>query len=115
VTFEGATLSLKSQTTLSLYFNSDTMPTLTADTGVTYETDKTSENEYVIRIRGIAAYDLNKLFTVYVNGTKAVEYSPLTYCYKAQNNSNTKLVNTVKALYQYWHQADLYFKNQGGN
>ncbi len=116
VTFGGATLSLKSETTLSLYFNSETEPTLTcADPGVTYETGKTGTNEYVIRIRGIAANDLNKPFTVNVNGTKAVEYSALTYCFKAQNNSNPKLVNTVKALYQYWQQADLYFKNQEGN
>ena len=116
VTFGGATLSLKSETTLSLYFNSETEPTLTcADLGVSYETGKTGTNEYVIRIRGIAANDLNKPFTVNVNGTKAVEYSALTYCFKAQNNSNPKLVNTVKALYQYWQQADLYFRNQEGN
>ena len=116
MTFGGATLSLNSETTLSLYFNSETEPTLTcADPGVTYETGKTGTNEYVIRIRGIAANDLNKPFTVNVNGTKAVEYSALTYCFKAQNNSNPKLVNTVKALYQYWQQADLYFKNQEGN
>ncbi|MBQ3299559.1 MAG: hypothetical protein IJG99_04635 [Ruminococcus sp.] len=116
VTFGGATLSLKSETTLSLYFNSETEPTLTcADPGVSYETGKTGTNEYVIRIRGIAANDLNKPFTVNVNGTKAVEYSALTYCFKAQNNSNPKLVNTVKALYQYWQQADLYFRNQEGN
>ena len=119
VTFEGATLSLKSQTTLSLYFNSDTMPTLTADTGVTYETDKTSENEYVIRIRNISASELNDYFTVTVAAGEergTVTYSPMTYCYKAQTSSNAKLANVVKALYQYWVEAVQYFtQNQGGN
>lgn len=119
VTYGGVTLSLKSETTLSIYFNSETRPTLTCnDPDVTYETAKTGTNEYVIRIRGIAAYDLDKQFTVYVNGQKAVDYSPMTYCYKAQNSSDTKLANTVKALYLYWQAAQAYFgetENGGGN
>ena len=73
------------------------------------QTDKTDTNEYVIRIRGIAAYDLEKQFTVYVNGTKAVDYSPLRYCYMAQNSDDAKLSNTVKALYLYWFEAEKYF------
>lgn len=110
VTYSGATLSLKSETTLSIYFNSETEPTLTCtDQDITYETDKTDTNEYVIRIRGIAAYDLEKQFTVYVNGTKAVDYSPLRYCYMAQNSDDAKLSNTVKALYLYWFEAEKYF------
>ena len=56
---------------------------------------------------------------VKVNGQDAVKYSPLTYCYKAQQtSSNTKLVNTVKALYNYWLAAKTYFgdnENGGGN
>lgn len=119
VTYGGVTLSLKSETTLSIYFNSETRPTLTCnDPDVTYETAKTGTDEYVIRIRGIAAYDLDKQFTVYVNGQKAVDYSPMTYCYKAQNSSDTKLANTVKALYLYWQAAQAYFgetENGGGN
>lgn len=116
VTFGGATLSLKSETTLSLYFNSDHAITLTCeDTGDTYETEQTGSNEYVIRIRNIAAYELDKTFTVDVDGVKAAEYSALAYCCRAQNNSNTKLANTVKALYVYWQQAVMYFnENQEG-
>ena len=84
--------------------------------GTDYELDH-SGSEYVIRIRNIAAKDLNDDFTVTVasNGQSGtVTYSPMTYCFKAQTSSNTKLVNTVKALYQYWTKADQYF-NQGGN
>ena len=107
VTFTGATLSLKSQTTLSLYFESNQEIELTCP-GYTTKTAH-SGREYVIRIRDIAAMDLNKEFTVKVNGADAVTYSPLTYCYKAQTSSDAKLVNTVKALYNYHLAAKDYF------
>ena len=114
VTFDGATLSLKSQTTLSLYFVSEQDITLSID-GADYELDHKGK-EYVIRIRNISAAELNNDFTVTVNGTGSVTYSPMTYCYKAANSqaADNKLKNTVKALYQYWLEADKYFK-QGGN
>ena len=111
VTFDGATLSLKSQTTLSLYFMSEQDITLSID-GADYELDHKG-NEYVIRIRNISAAELNDDFTVTVtsNGQSGtVTYSPMTYCYKAQNSSDTKLANTVKALYLYWQAADLYWQ-----
>lgn len=114
VEFDGATLSLKSQTTLSLYFvkeNGTADVELTMDgmtEGVDYETDHKG-NEYVIRIRKISAAELNDDFTVMVNGTGSVTYSPMTYCYKAQTSSDAKLANTVKALYLYWVEADKYF------
>ena len=107
VTFTGATLSLKSQTTLSLYFESNQGIELTCP-GYTTKTAH-SGREYVIRIRNIAAKDLNKEFTVKVNGADAVTYSPLTYFYKAQTSSDAKLVNTVKALYNYHLAAKDYF------
>ena len=109
--FDGATLSLKSQTTLSLYFVSAQDITLSMDgknEGVDYETDHKG-NEYVIRIRNIAIKDLNEYITIKVNGQDAVTYSPRTYCYKAQTSSDAKLVNTAKALYLYWQAADEYF------
>ena len=107
--FEGATLSLKSETTLSLYFNSEQALDLTCD-GHTVETAH-GGNRYVIRIRNIAAADLNKPLTVKVNGADAITYSPLTYCYQVQQTSDdAKLVNTVKALYRYWEAAKQYFK-----
>ena len=114
VEFDGATLSLKSLTTLSLYFvkeNGAADVELTMDgmtEGVDYETDHKG-NEYVIRIRNISAAKLNDDFTVMVNGTGSVTYSPMTYCYKAQTSSDAKLANAVKALYLYWVEADKYF------
>ena len=64
---------------------------------------------YAIRIRNIAVYDLDKPIIVKVNGEDAVTYSPLNYCCKAQSSSDPKLVNTMKALYNYWLAADAYF------
>ena len=113
VFFEGATLSLKSQTSLSLYFLSEDNLMLSMDgkiEGIDYELDH-KNNEYVIRIRNISAADLNNNFTVIVNGTGFVTYSPMTYCYNAVNSQTTgvKLKNVVKALYLYWIQAYQYF------
>ena len=108
VQFTGASLSLKSETTLSLYFESDQPIELTSEDHTVVTAN--SGNEYVIRIRDIAAADLHQPITVKVNGANAVTYSPLTYCYKVQQaNSNAKLVNTVKALYLYWDAAYHYF------
>ena len=105
--FDGASLSLKSQTTLSLFFKSESGITLTC-AGKEVVTDR-SGNEYVIRIRNIPAYELDRPITVTVNGTGTVAYSPLTYCYKAQTSGDAKLVNTVKALYNYYLAAHEYF------
>lgn len=108
VSFEGATLSLKSQTTLSLYFTSDRDVTLTCK-GRQAETEHNGK-EYVIRIRNIASSELGDSFTAAINGTDAVTYSPLVYCYQAQQTSgDSKLINTVRALYLYWQAADDYF------
>ena len=113
VIFEGSTLSLRSKTTLSLYFkNTDGTDTvqLTMDgknEGEHYELEHNGD-EHVIRIRNISAPDLGDDFTVKVNGTE-FKYNPMTYCYIAQSSDNPKLVNTVKALYSYWDAAEKYF------
>lgn len=109
--YDGASLSLKSQTTLSIYFKSSSPLELSIDDktkGVDYEVINDGIN-YAIRIRNIAVYDLDKPITVKVNGEDAVTYSPLNYCCKAQSSSDPKLVNTMKALYNYWLAADAYF------
>ena len=107
VEFDGASLSLRSETTLSLYFKSKQELTLTCE-GKTIETES-ANGEHVIRIRNIAADELNDSFTVKVNGTGTVTYSPLTYCYRAQSSANAKLVNVAKAVYNYWVAADRFF------
>ncbi len=117
VTFGGATLSLKSETTLSIYFKSNT--TLTFSCG-DYTVETAASGGYQIaRIRGIKAKHIGDTFTLTVNGG-TVTYSPLNYCKsvlpdstaspdEAQNQQDEKLQNVVKALYLYWQAADAYF------
>lgn len=94
--YDGMSISLKSQTTLSLFFKSEDELTLTCD-NPQYETAHDGKN-YVIRIRNIAAADLDKQINVEVNGRPAVAASPLTYCYKVQNSPDEKLANGTEKL-----------------
>ena len=115
-TFEGATLSLKSETTLSLYFKSNTDLEFSCN-GYTVE-KATSGGYQIARIRGIKAKHIGDVFRLNVNGT-TVTYSPLNYCKNILTPSaatadeaqsqDEKLVNVVKALYLYWQAADSYF------
>ena len=108
VTFEGATLSLKSETSLSLYFKSD------ADLEFScggYTVEKATSGEYQIaRIRGIAAKHIGDTFTLNV-GSGSITYSPLNYIANALNGGteDENLINAVKALYWYRQAADAYF------
>ena len=116
VTFEGATLSLKSETTLSLYFNGLPKGTAFICNGKTVETAK--NGEYVVaRIRGIKADDLDKTFTLIIEDASEsgsirsfggyVAYCPLTYCYKVLNggSEDENLQNVCRALYLYAQAA----------
>ncbi|MBQ6336427.1 MAG: hypothetical protein IJI50_04260 [Ruminococcus sp.] len=111
VTFGGATLSLKSETTLSLYFKSDSTLAFSCD-GYKVETVKNGEYQ-VARIRGIKAAHIGDMLTLKVNGNDAVTYSPLNYIKKALNGGtdDVKLQNAVKALYLYWNAVESYFDN----
>ncbi len=115
VTFEGATLSLKSETTLSLYFTGLTADTKFTCDGKTVETAK--NGSYVVaRIRGIKAEELENSFTVTFkkgNEDGSVTYSPMTYCYNVLKNETTdeKLKNVCRALYLYGKEAVLYKKS----
>lgn len=113
VTFEGSTLSLKSQTTLSLYFTS--IPTDTEFHCDGYTVETVNSGSYVIaRIRGINAKDIGKSFTVTFGNNNKVTYNPFTYCYNVLNDDTnvTALQNVCKALYLYAEEASKYF---GGN
>ena len=123
-TFDGATLSLKSKTTLSLYLTSDvegltfTCIEKSADgqpvREMTVENVKT-ETGYIARIRDIAASELKNNFTLTVKNGETVlgtiTYSPMNYCYKALNGGTTdeRLINAVKALVAYADAAKAYF------
>ena len=107
--FPGASLSLKSETTLSLYFISDETLTFSCD-NYTVETDKTGQYQ-IARIRGIKASHIGDTIELNVNGA-TVSYSPLNYCKNVLDDpsQDENLQNTVKALYWYWQAALEYFK-----
>ena len=109
VTFAGATLSLKSETTLSLYFKGLDVNTAFACGNKKVETVK--NGSYVVaRIRGIKAEELaNDFILLFESGS--VTYSPMTYCYNVLKNGgsdNDKLQNVCRALYLYAQAAKNY-------
>ncbi len=109
VTFEGATLSLKSETTLSLYFTG--LPEGTEFTCGSKTVQSVKNGKYIVaRIRGIKAEELKNNFTLTFTGG-SVTYNAMTYCYNVQNggSSNAKLLDVCKALYQYAEAANAYF------
>ncbi|MBQ9808511.1 MAG: leucine-rich repeat domain-containing protein [Ruminococcus sp.] len=113
VTFEGATLSLKSETTLSLYFNG--LPEGTEFTCDSKTVETAKNGEYVVaRIRGINASELENDFTVTFEGdsvTYNVTYNVMTYFYNVLNDGTVddNLQNVCKALYRYAEEASKYF------
>ena len=112
VSVEGSTLSLKSETTLSLYFTSNATLSFSAS-DKTVET-ATSGNYQIARIRGIAAKELQSPFTLNVTAgeeTGRATYSPMNYCGKILNDGtdNEALSNVTKALVLYAQTANEYF------
>ena len=109
VTFAGASLSLKSETTLSLYFKSD--DDLEFSCGDYFVQDVPNGEYQVARIRGIKATDIGDVFSLNVSGA-TVKYSPLNYIKNALDGGtdDVKLQNAVKALYLYWDAANMYFE-----
>ena len=112
-TFEGATLSLRSETTLSFYFKGLDDSTEFSCTGYTVE--KEVSGQYVIaRIRGIKAKRIGESFTVSFGGS-TVTYSPMTYCYNVVTDTDNQysdgLKNVCRALYLYSQKAASYFGN----
>jgi len=117
VVFAGSSLSLKTETTLSLYFSSDRDLEFSCDDDTkkveTADVETAGGTKYkVVRIRGIKA---NELFSavevnIKIDGASGyyVRYKPMTYCYKVLNGGSDvrKLQNVCKALYLYAKAAN---------
>ncbi len=117
--YDGTTLSLKSQTSLSLYFTSgDDLTFSCVDKNGKERTVETvrNVNTQIARIRNIAAKEFQDNFTVNVKKGETllgtITYSPMNYCYKVLDGGtqDRRLVNVIKALYQYSQEANEYFK-----
>lgn len=112
VTYEGATLSLNSETTLSLYFKSSEKLTFSCDHSNKLEISKVNGYQ-VVRIRGIRASDLDEVFEMKVicgENEGMVRYSALNYIANCvgRNHEDETLPNLVKALYLYYKEAEAY-------
>ena len=111
--FEGATLSLKSQTTISLYFISNDELTFECDA---YDVEAVqNENYRVARVRNISSGEAQNDFTVTVkisgDAVGTITYSPMNYCCNALSKSNNdNLKNVVRAFYLYSEAAKEYFQ-----
>ena len=108
VTFAGATLSLKSETTLSLYFEG--LPDNTTFACGDKEVEPEKNGSYVVaRIRGIKAKELQNDFTLTFTGG-SVKYKAMTYCYNVLNggSDDAALKNVCRALYLYAQAAKAY-------
>ncbi len=110
VTLAGATLSLKSETTLSLYFTGLPDNTVFTCEGKDNVESVKNGSYMVARIRGIKAKELENDFIVTFNGnSNSVTYNPMTYCYNVlSSNTDENLQNVCKALYQYAEAAKAY-------
>ena len=111
VSFIGSTLMLKSETILMLYFESNN--DLTFACGDYDVVSSGSEGYKIAQIVGISAKDLLNSFTLTVNGTGTVVYSPMNYCYNVLNSTTTSsdLKNVIKALYLYSQAAQNYLNS----
>ena len=123
VSFIGTTLSLKSLTTLTLFFKIENgnPADYKFESVDGYEiTTETSGDIAAVRIKGIAPADLGRptvvniirpCNTAPVNGEN-VAYVPTNYIYNVLNggSDDDALKNLVRALFSYYQAADSYFR-----
>ncbi len=105
-------LILEGKTTIRHYFkvtNSDTEYVFELG-GKTLEAIDLGEGIYCVDIADIAANDLDEVYTLTVNDTLNISYSALNYIKQTVNSDDTAIANLVKALYNYWYQAEQYVK-----
>jgi hypothetical protein len=119
IAFEGASLSLKSTTTLSLYFTGAEGASFACNKGYDVEPDSAGEGKYqVARIKGINATDLGEEITLTITvGSQfyTLRYKPLTYCYNVLKGDYAEsLKNVCRAIYVYSEAAKSY-KNAGAS
>ena len=113
ITFHGASLVLKSQTTLRCYFKLDAGKNISAyDFEGKQVQSITSNGEvlYYVDITDIAPQQLDAAYTVYINGQAFVSYNPMAYIQRVYHKDTTAdlLKKLMKALYGYYEAAIAY-------
>jgi hypothetical protein len=118
VAFAGASLLLKSETTLRLFFNVDS--SAAASLTISYKGEALAlsqrSGKYYVDIPNISAKNLDDDFVVSVfdgTDTAEVSYCPLSYCASILANVNgtytKQLQDVAVALYEYNKAANNYF------
>lgn len=117
--FEGSSLSLKSETTLSLFFTSSEPLVFSCthdELGDMTINSVKSDNYRIARIRGILPMFLGDSFLVNVRNVSSqlsgfVTFSPMYYCATVMNNDNNpeEYRDVCMALYWYYVEAKEYF------
>ena len=109
VTFAGASLGLRTKTTLTLYFKSDKELSFECPTA---ELDTDEIGGYkIVRIHNINAKNLGGSFVINVTGdgiSGSVTYSPMTYCYNVLNGESYSpdLKDVCRSLYVFHQKAN---------
>ena len=112
MTFASATLSLKSVTTLSLFFKNTSAGDVTFKLGDETITPVDNNGYLQVRITGIKAKELGSDFTVNVGESGSVTFSPMNYCQLVLRGNYTNAhKDVVKALYKYSQAADTFFNS----
>ncbi len=115
VNFAGASLLLKSETTLRYFFQVDaSVENLTITYNGTPLEILSRNGLYYVDVKNISAPDLDMSFTIIVNdGVQEAEvtYSPLTYCQsiRGKDTSTEILKDVCAALYLYNRAANAFF------
>jgi hypothetical protein len=123
LTYYGYTMLLHSKTILRFYFLKDDPndnvsnlnATLNGNPLVQAEGFEGAEHFAYVEVKDIAAYDLNKAYTLSVDNTTLGSYSALTYIKDVleDGSSDATLINTVTAMYRYHEAAVAYFPING--
>ena len=109
ITFEGASLILKSETKLALYFRKKGNVNAVFKYNGQDLTPVKSGGYLKVTIDNIKAYDLDKDFTINV-GEGYVTYSPMNYCQTVlAGDYDDSLKNVIKSLYKYYVKAVEYY------
>ena len=105
VTFAGVSLSLESETTLSLYFLSNDGSELNMSCDTNAISCGTAGDYQIARIRGISANEIGGSYTVTVDGAGTVTCSPLTYCALVIGGTYQKELKDVCRAFVLYYQA----------
>lgn len=115
LSFYGASLLLKEQTTIRMYYQltegNITNHKFAVDGKELQPIQSGDSNIYYVELNNIAAQDLEKAHTFTAGNITISNYSALSYVNKALNSEKSSENNkkTAAALYLYWNAAESYF------